>query len=39
VRELRAPNPTGQPTVVAVVGFATRISTFFGLEDTASTRM
>jgi hypothetical protein len=31
--------PTGQPTVVAVVGLATTISTFFGFDDTLSTRM
>jgi hypothetical protein len=34
-----AQNPTAQPTVVAVVGLATTISTFFGLVETVSTRM
>jgi hypothetical protein len=32
-------NPTRQPTVVAVVGLATRINTFFGLVEMVSTRM
>jgi hypothetical protein len=32
-------NPTGQPRVVDVVGFATKISTRFGRDDTRSTRM
>jgi hypothetical protein len=34
-----AQNPTGQPTVVAMVGLATRINTLFGVVETVSTRM
>jgi hypothetical protein len=32
-------NPTGHPIVVDVDGFATTISTFFGVDETTSTRM